>query len=343
MARSRPFMRRLLATGGALTGAAVGLGAATVAWSRFLVDHDVPLPDAIDAPRRRMTTSGAGEVSYYLDDSAPGRPLVLLHGFHAAASAFEMRTLFEAFRATRPVVAVDLPGFGFSERSERAYGPELYQSALTALLGRFAVPGGADVVALSVSAEHAALVAADNPELIRSLVMISPTGFASPGREPRIELLAREGRTTPTGAVDRSALLAQTTYDLLTTRRSLRFFLQRTLLREVEDEVVEHAWRTAHQPGARHAALAFLRGEPFVPDLDSVFDRVRVPTLVLYDEDAYSDYGSLPSFILQHPMWAAQRVPGTCGLPHLDAPDPTARAIAHWFEAMERFRPLRMA
>ncbi len=343
MALGSSWVGKVLKAGGLVAGSAVGASAAAVAWSRFFVDHEVELPDAIDVPRRTMTASGAGEISYYVDDVGPGRPVVLLHSVNAAASAFEMRPLFEAFRGSRPLVAPDLPGFGFSERSERPYRPELYRDALLALLGRFAVPGGADVVALSLSAEHAAMAAVHSPELVHSLVMISPTGFASPARTPAVERLAREGQAADDQRLGlRSDLLEQTGYDLLTTRTSIRFFLRRSIAGDVPEDMVQYAWRTSHRPGARRAPFAFLRGQLFVRDVGALYAQVSVPTLVLFDEDAYSDYALLPGFVLEHPSWAAQRIAGTCGLPQVDAPLATARAIRNWHEAAEEKRPLRL-
>ena len=331
---ARTLAGRVLKAGGILAGGLAGAGAATALWSRFLVDRGVPLPPAIDAPRRSVHAGASGDVSYYVDDSASGRPLILLHSLHVAASAYEMRPLFEAFRGRRPVIAPDLPGYGFSERGARPYGPETYQRAIEALLARHVVPGGADIVALSLSCEHAALASVELPELVRSLVMISPTGFASPSATPLTERRAREG-THDTSLLARSPLLAQTTFDLLTTRASLRFQLSRMLSREPVEDVVDYAWATSHQTDAWRAPIAFLRGEPFVTDLDQAYGVVPHPTFVLFDRDLYSDYARVPDWVLHHPNWAAQRIPGTCGLPQFDAPDVTARAISHWFSAME--------
>jgi pimeloyl-ACP methyl ester carboxylesterase len=48
-------------------------------------------------------------------------PLLLIHSVNAAASAYEVRPLFDHYRGRRPVYALDLPGFGQSDRSDRLY------------------------------------------------------------------------------------------------------------------------------------------------------------------------------------------------------------------------------
>ena len=59
-----------------------------------------------------------------------GPPLLLIHSVNAAASAAEIAALLAHYRATRCVFALDLPGFGFSERSDRAYTPRLMTDAI---------------------------------------------------------------------------------------------------------------------------------------------------------------------------------------------------------------------
>ena len=59
---------------------------------------------------------------------------MLIHSINATASAYEMKALFEAYRGTRPVFAIELPGFGSSERSKRIYSPQLYQDTIVEFL-----------------------------------------------------------------------------------------------------------------------------------------------------------------------------------------------------------------
>src|SRR3954463_10061153 len=85
-----------------------GLGTGWLAYSALATDHEVQLPAAIDAERRSFRNGEAGEISYYVAPAQTGRPLVLVHSINAAASAYEMRPLFEAYRGKRPVYALDL-------------------------------------------------------------------------------------------------------------------------------------------------------------------------------------------------------------------------------------------
>jgi pimeloyl-ACP methyl ester carboxylesterase len=160
----------------ALAPAAFALG--WYAFSRARPRLDGPLP-ALKAERRAMMTRSGEAMSYYVDWRTPGRPLVIVHGQHAAASAHDMRPIFERYLGTRPIYAPDLPGFGCSERVDREYTPHLFAGAIMDIVERAKDQwGAADVVALSLSCEHAAMAAVRRPDLFRSLTMISPTGLS---------------------------------------------------------------------------------------------------------------------------------------------------------------------
>lgn len=75
-----------------------------------------------------------GGVNCYIEGSGP--PLVLVRSINADPSAAEVRPLFEHYSATHTVVAIDLPGFGRSDRSDRRGDPRLMTDALRALAGK---------------------------------------------------------------------------------------------------------------------------------------------------------------------------------------------------------------
>src|SRR5262249_34595134 len=107
-------------------------------------------------------------------------PLLLVHSVNAAATAYEMKTLFEHFQGKRAVYALDLPGFGLSDRSDRTYSPRLMTDAIHAAVREIQLNHGdsaIDVAALSLGCEFAARAATETPNAFRSIALISPTGF----------------------------------------------------------------------------------------------------------------------------------------------------------------------
>lgn len=95
----------------------------------------------------------AGRVSYYqaalADGVSPRPPMLFIHSVNAAGSAAEVRPLYEHYAETRAVCAIDLPGFGCSDRSDRPYLPRLMTDAVHALVARTrAAHDGAQVDAL---------------------------------------------------------------------------------------------------------------------------------------------------------------------------------------------------
>lgn len=292
-----------------------------------------PLQAAIEAERHVIATSDAGAISYYEDTSGEGRPLVLLHGIHTAGSAFEMRTLFYEFRGERPVYALDLPGFGFSQRGGMPYSPKTYVNAIEHVLRHIAVEspdGRADIVALSLSSEYAARVAADLPELVHSLVLISPTGFE------RIAQGDWQRTEAPAFLKSAARVGGELFFDALVTRSSLTHHLRKSFAGNLDRGLLEYAHATCHQPGAQYAPLAFVSGELFPSgDPKQEYAKVKAPVLVLYDEDPYATFHGLRAFALRKPNYHAERVAHTRGLPHIEARERTMRLVRGFWEKLE--------
>ena len=308
------------------------------ALDRVLARRQVALEPAFKADRHEIATADAGTLSYYADTSAGGRPVVLLHGIHAAASAYEVRPLFEALRKHRAVYALELPGFGFSERSSRPYTPATYVNAVEHLLRNVSMREPADVIALSLSSEFAAKVAVEMPELVRSLVLISPTGFAADDQTGRFERFARRKKPALPSALSES-VPGRLFYELLVSRPSLRLFLRRSFESGVDRGLLDYAYKTSHQPGAWRAPLAFVAGRLFPSGSPrNIYGHVHVPVLVLYDHDAYTSFGALAAFEDKHTNFTSRRVSHTRGLPQFEAPQQTLELLQRFYETFDTRR-----
>lgn len=281
MQESRRDRRGMLRQAAGASLLALGGGLALSACATRPVEGVPDLPHAVSGERREID-GRAGRLSYYVDGEGP--PLLLIHSINATASAFEVRPIYEDLRRDHRVFAPDLPGFGFSDRSNRRYDPALYTAALFDMLEVIAADHGADgpvdALALSLSSEFLARAASQEPARFRRLVLVTPTGFdrrstrrrGAPGETREMAWLysALEGPPWRQGL-----------FDLLVSRRSIRYFLVRTFGSDtVPDSFVDYAWRSAHQPGARHAPYAFVSGALFSADIRDLYEQLAMKVWV---------------------------------------------------------------
>jgi pimeloyl-ACP methyl ester carboxylesterase len=309
-----------LLAAGVVLGAPLAIAGGWIAYSQFAIDHHVPLEPAIDAERRTFFSSTAGMLNYYAGTfGGAGRPLLLIHSVNAAASAYEMRPIFEHFRGQRPIYALDLPGFGFSERSDQARAPEAFAEAILDLIAT-QIGEPVDAIALSLGSEFAARAAAQQPDRFHSLTLISPSGFNALGTGRSTQIAVQQGRADAVYRLLANPLWGRALYDLIATRRSIEFFLKQSFVGPVPPALIDYAYATAHQRGAQYAPLRFVSGLLFTRNArQELYERLTLPVLVVYDRDAFVRFEALPEMTAAHANWQAARLEPTLGLPQFEA------------------------
>lgn len=298
--------------------------------------REAPPARGLAARRRSLVPDEVGRIALFSNarQAAAGRepPLLLLHGIHPSASAQDLRLVFDAFRDERRVFAPDLPGFGGSERSAREYTPELYVRAIESVIEHAAHDSRAvDVVAFGLTCEYAAQAAVHLPELVRSLALISPTGFAVKRQQGTWERAARHGRSPWLLALTERLGLSPLLFRLLISRPALRCGLRRATSAPVSRQVLHERYAMSHQPGAQHAVLALLSGS-LVPrgNPQSIYTRVHRPTLILHEAAARPGFGSLELFVKWHEYFSAECVDDASLLHAASAQEVERRLRAFW-------------
>jgi len=218
--------------------------------------------------------SDTGHLCAYVQGQ--GRPLILVHTINASASAAEVRPLFESLSQHRTVYAIDLPGFGLSERANRLYTPRLMTDAVHDLVRHIqAIHGNQaiDALAVSLSCEFLARAAAEQPTHFQTISLVSPTGFT--GLKLR---QAAEGQTYGLNwllTVLQAPGWGPSIFKLLTKPKVIRYFLKKTWgSPDIDEEMYDYAVWTTQQPGAHHAPLSFLSAQLFSADITNIYDRL---------------------------------------------------------------------
>lgn len=219
-------------------------------------------------------------VFYSKDERGAGPPIVFLHGIDAAASSAEWRDAFAGLKGKRPLYALDLLGFGLSDRSSRRYRAADYPELLGDFLDEV-VREPAVVVASSLGASYAITVAARTPERVAGLLLVSPTGLQRFNQPP-----TRAQRLLETFL--RLPILGSAAFNLLVSRASVTYFLkERTYANpeRVTDATIDYAYQSAHQDGARYAPAAFIGGS-LDQDLRSIYPALTQPIWIAWGREA---------------------------------------------------------
>jgi pimeloyl-ACP methyl ester carboxylesterase len=261
------------------TMGAAGAGMATLAAINARIRHHASEPeDAAFGGEARVFEWQHGNIFYKVgSEENAGPPLVFVHGIGAGASSFMWRRNFDSLARDFRVYALDLLGFGFSDKPANvSYSADLY-IALIADFIREVAGAPAHIVASSLGAAYSILVADVQPELVDSLVLISPTGAGN--------LRARPGMT---GAAFygllQSPVLGTSFYNVIASERSIRDYARKELFYDrhrATPRLVAQYYAASHQPGAQHAIAAFLSGY-LNTDTRESFARLHQPVTLVW-------------------------------------------------------------
>ena len=306
----------IAATSSALT--LLGLVLAWVAYSRRYIEHRLPMIGALDGEIKWFDSRGC-KVAYYIGGQArrtlsltsASTPLLMIHSINAAASAYEMKPLYDHYAKDRRVYALDLPGFGFSDRSDRRYGPELLRDAINDFVAKELNGGPVDAIGLSLGGEFLAQAAQAQPKQFRTLAFISPTGMSQNDRVER----GNEGVLQ----FLRMPLLRQPFFDLLTSRPVLQFFLKQNLRRPVNRGLLNYSYISSHQRDAVFAPLYFLAGKLFTASIFETYLMLKQHILLMYGRDSFVGYDRVDE-LRRLPNWKINAFENTGGLVQWDDP-----------------------
>ena len=226
--------------------------------------------DAYDWRAGRVAYKAAGEYNDRV-------PIIFVHGIGAGLSSFMWRKNFDALSKDFRVYAPDMLGFGLSDKPPGvSYSADLYVD----LIADFITDVGgapANLIAASLSAAYCVRLADEYPELVKSLILVSPTGADN--------LRARPGMTGAAfyGLMN-SPVLGTSFYNVVASERSIADYARDQLFydrRKATDRLVQHHYATSHLPGAQYAIAAFLSGY-LNTDIREAFERLSQPVTLVW-------------------------------------------------------------
>jgi pimeloyl-ACP methyl ester carboxylesterase len=286
---------------------------------RYILQTPRPL-DSVLPGEAHLYKWTHGHIFYKVLGAAEAPPLLLLHAPGIAASSYEMRKITDGLAQNYHIYALDLPGFGLSDRPKIEYSASTYISVCHDFL-RDIVGQPATLLASGLSCNYAVAVASQTPELCQHLILLSP-----------ISLFRSERRRRWLSALLGLPGFALVLYALLTPRPVLRravAWQSGRSARCITGDALDYYFASAHRFGAQYAPLALLTGALQV-DVAHQFEMLQQPTFIIWGGQALN---RAPTLSGQHLLPAHPQIAliGNAGARvHEEYPDKVVANVLAW-------------
>jgi len=211
----------------------------------------------------KFTTIGTLLIRY-IDNNQRGSPILLIHGLGGSLESWTNN--IESFSTRHRVIALDLPGFGLSDKPRIDYTIDFYVNFLKKFFKKLKIKrpfligsslGGHIVVELSIR----------NPKLVDKVVLVSPAG-SLPKSFKGTSALKRYIKIV--GA--KSALEAG------------------EILSSIDNSMVTHAYAEAlykriSLPGAKYAFISALKGSAKAARYNSKLEKINAKMLLIWGKN----------------------------------------------------------
>jgi pimeloyl-ACP methyl ester carboxylesterase len=245
-------------------------------------------------------------------DVGEGPPVVLIHGF--ASSLETWLAVIPELKKHHRVLALDLKGFGWTDRPEGDYSPAAEAQLVRALMDARGIDK-AVVVGHSWGASVALALAMAAPERVTRLALYDAWVY-----ESQLPTFFHFARAPAVGELLFGLFYGERSDE----KMSLAFYDQRF----VTEKLVEDVEKSLERPGTRAAALAAARGQRYA-DVEAGYSKISVPTLLLWGREDLTTPPAIGERLVRQLPQAKLIIYPRCGhFPMLEAAAESTRELA---------------
>jgi 2-hydroxy-6-oxonona-2,4-dienedioate hydrolase len=202
----------------------------------------------------------------YIDTQSKGKSVLLIHGLGGSIESWINNINTLSTKQLR-VIAVDLPGFGSSDKPQINYTINFYTKFVAKFINYLKILSPVSIVGSSLGGHIAAEVAIKYYKIVYKLVLISPAG-----------VLPISFRGTP-------ALLKYTTILKARTVQEVKKALSSIDNNSVDESYAQIVYQKLSMPGAKEAFLSALRGSTRSPRLNRRLHKIKAETLLIWGKE----------------------------------------------------------
>jgi len=264
-----------LLTAGLTVCGAVGVAAIT----NKILEAQAGVLDTVLSGEERRFPWKYGDIFYQVKGDREARPLLLIHGFGPGASSFEWRKNFDTLAEQFHVYAIDLLGYGISDRPRINYTAETFVD----LIGDFvreAIGRQTIVVAHGLPGAYVIANAYRRPQLFERLMLVTPS-------MTMLQEVVPGSTHAALKFILRAPIAGPFIYNMLTRRSAIRSLYGKQGYYNPElitDQLVNHTYSSAHQANS-HLPMASLLSNHLNMDVYESLARLQQPIVAVWGRE----------------------------------------------------------
>lgn len=296
-------------------------------------EHGVATTESLILPTQTWTWRGH-RIQYTIQGS--GRPVVLIHGFGACIGHWR-KNIPALAQADCRVFALDLLGFGASDKPTLDYSLEVWQDLLKDFWETH-IQDEAVFVGNSMGGLITLMMLANHPEIAAGGVLLNSAGGLNM-RGDELNLLQHLVMGSIKNLV-KTKRVGSFLFNHIRSRKRIRGSLAQVYANHeaITDELVEMLHQPACDPNAQQVFASILNA-PAGPRPSELLPHIEKPLLVLWGEDdpwaplpTAEVYRQLSECPHARPQVVFRPIPKTGHCPHDERPEVVNPLIIEWLE-----------
>ncbi|MEG2539378.1 MAG: alpha/beta fold hydrolase [Clostridium sp.] len=223
-----------------------------------------------------------------------GKSLLLIHDTTIGSSSFAWRKNFDELAKNHTVYAIDLPGFGKSEKRPLTYTADVYTYVIKNFVDEV-INGDCSCIASSLSAAYTIQVQHEDPTTFDRIVAVSPSGIFNMSEEP--DTLSKIATTA-----FKIPVVGTFAYNVLASKGTLECHMKNNVYHNKDlasSYVLNHYQNSSKQDGtlSKYAPTSYVSGYMNISIAQAVAS-LEIPLLIVWGvESKVNPVDNLKSFI----------------------------------------------
>ena len=253
-----------------------------------------------------------GKIRY--TQKGTGTPLLLLHDLTAGSSSYEFSKIIDELAEDHEVFAIDLLGYGLSDKPNITYTSYLYVQSIVDFI-KNVIGRKTSILATGDSASVAVMSAHNDGEMIDRLVLINPQSLYQMNRIP-------SKRTKLLKLLIDTPVLGTFVYNMLTTKEAFRrSFAEKYFYNPgmVSENILDAYREASHQPDctAKYSFASYM-GRYMNTNILHALKQIDHSIYIIYGTEKKDNQPAIDSYISYNPSIEAFPISYTRQYPHLE-------------------------